>query len=81
MDFEQRLEKAIERGQRRGDAQSEEQARAAHSEEEFKRLHGQYRLELSDHIEESGAEGCLCLSKSLANETKGPRQVSTRVVF
>lgn len=56
MDFEERLGKAIERGQRRGDAQAEAQARAAHSEEEFKRLHAQYRLELSEHIEQ-------CLSK------------------
>lgn len=51
MDFEQRLKKAIERGQRRGDAQTlAEEARTV-NEEELKRLHSLYRLELSEHIE------------------------------
>jgi hypothetical protein len=51
MDFEQRLSKAIERGQRLGDRQAAEQAHQALSEEELKRLHSQYRLQLSEHIE------------------------------
>lgn len=51
MDFEQRLQRAIERGQRKGDARAEASAREALNEEELKRLHSQYRLELSEHIE------------------------------
>lgn len=51
MDFEQRLKKAIERGQRRGDAQVLADATRTVNEEELKRLHSQYRLELSEHIE------------------------------
>jgi hypothetical protein len=51
MDFEERLTKAIERGERLGNARSEVQARRALTEEELKRLHTQYRLQLSEHIE------------------------------
>ena len=51
MDFDKRLEKAIERGQRAGNAQAQEAAKAAMGEEELRRLHSQYRLELSEHIE------------------------------
>lgn len=51
MDFEKRLEKAIERGQRRGDEQAKAAAQQAVSEEELKRLHTRYRLDLSEHIE------------------------------
>jgi hypothetical protein len=51
MDFQQRLQKAIERGVRAGD----EQTRAARdlelNEKELQRLHTQYRLELSERIE------------------------------
>lgn len=50
-DFHERLEKAIQRGHRTFDAREREQAEAAMSEEELKRLHTQYRLELSEHIE------------------------------
>ena len=53
-DFEQRLRKAIERGQRAGDARSRAEAEKAMSENELRRLHTQYRLELSERI-----EGCL----------------------
>lgn len=56
MDFEKRLEKAIHRGHRVSRAQAEAELREALSEEELKRLHSQYRLELSEHIE-------ACLSK------------------
>lgn len=52
MDFEQRLTKAIERGQRRGDDRSREDEAKAMSEEELKRLHSKYRLLLSEHIED-----------------------------
>ncbi len=51
MDFEQRLQKAIHRGHRRGDAAARRAAADALSEEEVKRLHSQYRLELSEYIE------------------------------
>ena len=53
MDFQQRLEKAIQRGQRAQDALAQEQAELAIGEEELKRLHSQYRLELSEHIEQA----------------------------
>jgi hypothetical protein len=51
MDFQQRLEKAIQRGERSHDAQARARAEQALGEEELKRLHSQYRLELSEHIE------------------------------
>jgi hypothetical protein len=51
MDFEKRLERAIERGHRASNAKAAEAAQQAVSEAEFKRLHSQYRLELSDYIE------------------------------
>lgn len=53
MSFEDRLKQAIERGQRRG-ADSAAEARARQlTEEEFRRLHSQHRLALSDYIEDS----------------------------
>lgn len=52
MDFQQRLEKAVERGTHANNARAKAAAQAAISEEECKRLHSQYRLELSEHIEE-----------------------------
>src|SRR3972149_180485 len=52
MDFRQRLQKASERGQRARDAKLREAAAKALSEEEFRRLHSQYRLPLCEHIEE-----------------------------
>jgi hypothetical protein len=52
MDFQQRLEKAIQRGQRSQDATARARAEQAISAEDLKRLHSQYRLELSDHIEQ-----------------------------
>jgi hypothetical protein len=51
MDFQQRLEKAIQRGQSSHDADARARAERALGEEELKRLHTQYRLELSEHIE------------------------------
>jgi hypothetical protein len=55
-DFEKRLEKAIQRGQRASDARAQAEAEKALSEQELRRLHTQYRLEISEHIE-------VCLGK------------------
>ena len=52
MSFDEKLQMAIERAHRRGDARSDSQRKAAITEEEFKRLHSQYRLRLSERIEE-----------------------------
>ncbi|MBM4002385.1 MAG: hypothetical protein FJ295_03735 [Planctomycetes bacterium] len=52
MDFEQRLQKAIERGQQRGEVQSREAAARAMSQDEMRQLHSRCRLELSEHIED-----------------------------
>lgn len=54
MEFQERLEKAIQRGLHSQDAVAREQAEKAMNQEELRRLHSQYRLELSEHI-----EGCL----------------------
>jgi hypothetical protein len=51
MDFQQRLAKAVERGHHVGDEQKKAEERLALSEEDFKRLHSQYRLPLSERIE------------------------------
>lgn len=52
MDFEQRLQKAIERGQRQKDDRSRQAAARELTEEEFRQLHSSARLELSDRIEQ-----------------------------
>jgi hypothetical protein len=51
MDFQERLERAIERGQRLGNVRAEEEAQRALTEKELQRLHSQARLELCEHIE------------------------------
>ena len=51
MDFEQRLQRAVERGSRTAEAKRRVEAEQALSEEQLKRLHSQYRLELSEYIE------------------------------
>ena len=51
MSFDDRLKQAIERGQQRAEAQAHAQKTHAMTEEEFKRLHSQLRLDLSEHIE------------------------------
>ncbi len=51
MDFEKRIQKAIQRGKRRSDALSREARLRELSEDELKRMHGQARLQLSEHIE------------------------------
>jgi hypothetical protein len=51
MDFRDRLQRAQERGKQARAAQLNEAAARAMSEEECRRLHSQYRLELTEHIE------------------------------
>lgn len=51
MDFESRLKQAIERGQKRSQDNARQEAARALSEEELRRLHSQYRLQVSEHIE------------------------------
>lgn len=51
MNFDEQLREAIERGQKRGDLRAREAAARALTEEEFRRLHSQLRLTLSEHIE------------------------------
>ncbi|HBO43817.1 MAG TPA: hypothetical protein DD670_07785 [Planctomycetaceae bacterium] len=50
-DFEQRLNKAIQRGERLGSVRAEAEAEKKLNEEELRRLHRDYRLELTEHIE------------------------------
>lgn len=51
MSFEDRLKRAIERGEKSRDAEATAAAGRAMTEEEFKRLHSKYRLELTEHID------------------------------
>lgn len=51
MSFDDRLRQAIERGQQRSADKAHEAHKHALTEEEFRRLHSQYRLELSEYIE------------------------------
>ena len=62
-DFEQRLSKAIHRGNQRNAEQMRKAKEKALSEEELKNLHTKYRLEFSEHI-----EGCV---KQLPNHFPG----------
>jgi hypothetical protein len=52
VNFEQRLQRAIERGARTAQQRRGQEAAEALSEEQCKRLHSQYRLQLSDYIEQ-----------------------------
>lgn len=52
MDFDKRLERAINRGEQTRSLRGREQARQQMSEEELRSLHSRYRLDLSDHIEQ-----------------------------
>jgi len=49
--FDERLDKAIRRGHKASDARARAEAEKALNEQELRRLHTQYRLELSEHIE------------------------------
>jgi hypothetical protein len=51
MSFRERLQRASERGKQARAAQLNEAAAKALSEEECRRRHSQYRLELAEHIE------------------------------
>ncbi|WP_425396503.1 hypothetical protein [Aeoliella sp.] len=51
MDFRKRLQLAADRGMRTRSEREKREAAKAFSEEEYRRLHSNYRLELSDHIE------------------------------
>ena len=51
MDFQERLEKAIQRGHVAGTARARAEAEQALTEKELQRLHSQYRLGLSEQIE------------------------------
>ena len=52
MDFEERLQRAIERGHRRHESSAAEARAKALSEDDLKRMHSQIRLELSEYIEQ-----------------------------
>lgn len=51
MDFKQRLQRAADRGTKARDKKAREEAARAISEEECKRLHSKYRLDLTEYIE------------------------------
>ncbi len=51
MDFEHRLQRAIERGQSTANARDRQRAERQFSEAELKQLYSQARLELTEHIE------------------------------
>ncbi len=63
MDFDNELEAAIKRGQLRNEYSQQSAKQAAMSVEEIRNRHNDFRLHLSDHIEE-------CLNK-LANHFPG----------
>jgi hypothetical protein len=68
MDFEQRLHKAIERGQRRSEEKAQRIRQKQLTEEELRAMHTKLRLELSEHI-----ESCV---ESLGNQFPGFRYQS-----
>ena len=51
MDFQERLQRAVNRGEKARSTKQEEAEAKALSEEECRRLHSDYRLKLTDHIE------------------------------
>lgn len=63
MDFDTRLQKAIERGEKVKDSRGKEELERQLSQDELRTLHATYRLELSEHIED-------CLKK-LADHIPG----------
>ncbi|MCH2125981.1 MAG: hypothetical protein MK165_14405 [Pirellulaceae bacterium] len=63
MSFEERLQKAIERGHHRREVKKQDITSKALSDEDLKRLHLQFRLTISEHIES-------CVEK-LANQFPG----------
>ncbi len=63
MDFKERLQRASDRGRQTKQAQAAEAAAEALSEEEWRRRHSHFRLEICDHAE-------ICL-KQLADNIPG----------
>ena len=51
MDFRQRLQLAAERGHRARNEREKQEAAEALTAEEYRRMHSNYRLELTEHIE------------------------------
>jgi hypothetical protein len=51
VDFDERLQRAIQRGNQSSRQRRGEEAAQALSEEQCKRLHSQFRLQLSEHVE------------------------------
>ena len=51
MDFRKRLQLATDRGKRTRSVREEQEAAEALSGEEYRRLHSNYRLELTEHME------------------------------
>ena len=51
MDFDKRLQRAIQRGQHARDAEGQRQAEKAVTEEELRDLHSRCRIDFSEHIE------------------------------
>lgn len=51
MEFEKRLERAIQRGQQARDAQTREELQRAMSDDDYRNLHSSGRIELSEHID------------------------------
>lgn len=52
MEFEQRLKRAIQRGQQQKDLKGQAEAQKEMSEEEFRQLHSTIRLDLTEKIEQ-----------------------------
>ena len=51
MDFQERLQRAVQRGERTRKTKQREAEEKALSEEEYRRLHSDYRLQLTEFIE------------------------------
>ena len=51
MDFDKRLERAINRGQQTRDLRGRQHREQQMTEEELRSLHSRYRLDLSEHVE------------------------------
>ena len=51
MDFEKRLERAIDRGKQTRNAKGRQQTEQSVSEDELKTMHSKCRLDLSEHVE------------------------------
>src|SRR5258708_4158117 len=52
MDFDKRLQQAIQRGQKQSDDKDQARVSRALNEDELRKLYGDYRIKFSDHIEQ-----------------------------